>query len=92
MDVSDRKIVYHAGSELYTATHQLNFMPDPNDTTFTVVRFMSHVELSEWRKALSPVVKGVRGHLPWPGVLFVCHVGAHVAHLLDTPHLPCCRN
>lgn len=34
------------------------FMPDPNDPTFTMVRYMSHVELTEWRKALEPFVAG----------------------------------
>lgn len=54
----DKKIVYSAGSELHTATEQFIFMPDPNDPTFTVIRHMSHIELTEWRKALAPIISG----------------------------------
>lgn len=52
----DKRVVYHASSDLHSGTHQIIFMPDPNDRSFTVVRYMTNVELKEWRKALQPVV------------------------------------
>ncbi|KAL6753486.1 hypothetical protein V8C86DRAFT_2725943 [Haematococcus lacustris] len=64
----DKKVVFAAASELHTATEQLIFMPDPNDPTFTVVRHISHVELTEWRRALQPVVAGLFKQLPDKGL------------------------
>ncbi|GFH16717.1 J domain-containing protein [Haematococcus lacustris] len=70
----DKKVVFAAASELHTATEQLIFMPDPNDPTFTVVRHISHVELTEWRRALQPVVAGVHcSHIVVPQPCSSCY-------------------
>lgn len=44
-----RRIVYSHQSDLHRGTDQLVFMPDPNDPTFTIVRYMSAVTLTDWR-------------------------------------------
>eukprot|EP00197_Chlamydomonas_leiostraca_P014692 CAMPEP_0202867794 /NCGR_PEP_ID=MMETSP1391-20130828/9626_1 /ASSEMBLY_ACC=CAM_ASM_000867 /TAXON_ID=1034604 /ORGANISM="Chlamydomonas leiostraca, Strain SAG 11-49" /LENGTH=291 /DNA_ID=CAMNT_0049547863 /DNA_START=188 /DNA_END=1063 /DNA_ORIENTATION=- len=66
--VQDKKIVYSVGSDLHTSTVQLVFMPDPNNPGFTMVRLMAHTELTEWRRALEPVMAGTFNKLPEQGL------------------------
>eukprot|EP00798_Chlamydomonas_sp_ICE-L_P009816 gene9816-7708_t len=56
--VPEKKVVYISKSDLHTSTEQYIFMPDPNDKdNYTFVRYMSKIELREWKKALEPMLK-----------------------------------
>ena len=48
-----KRLVLSYSSELHRATDQLLFMPDPNDPTFTILRFMSTVKATDWRATLA---------------------------------------
>lgn len=54
-----KSICYTFGSELHQGTEQMVFMQDPNDPmNYTIIRYISLLELTQWRKALTPMVSG----------------------------------
>lgn len=62
-----RRLVYSGRGKVHTVTDQFVFMSDPNDPSFTVVRYMSNVQLQGTAAALTPVVSGMDTNSAVPG-------------------------
>lgn len=60
----NKRIVCSALSEVHTSRDQIIFMPDRNDPNFTVVRFISDIQLREWRAFMEPILGGMLTKIP----------------------------
>ena len=71
----DKQVVYEVSSDMLTGVDQLLFMPDPHSRDYTIVRYISTVEMNSWKKALQPMVSGPCGA---HGVSYLC---VHMDHV-----------
>ncbi|GAX78431.1 hypothetical protein CEUSTIGMA_g5872.t1 [Chlamydomonas eustigma] len=61
---NNKRIVWSHSSDLHDAIDQLLFMVDPTDPKYTIVRYMSSLQLKDWRAALQPIVSGTLTKIP----------------------------
>lgn len=76
-----KKVIVAAASQWYEATHELYFMSDPTDSSFTNVRYINRIQLKNAVGAIQPLISGFLRRIPEDSL-------SNLVRLLNRPDTP----